>query len=424
MDMKQSSMENIAKLKTIYVKDRSKKLLEFAIKSYDLENGVITTPGGKSSPASLFCMQLNYHMNRLFSTKECPADPKARKNTMWFGITDPDVSYQIIALLLTMERMNRNTWNFGTRLRSALDTSDVKITRSEWVALMAQARVYEASPFDENMRKLLMYNPLAIALYVGEFATVCGSLHNNTVSEKEIPQELADQFNSAVRESPMEMLEAMMDTFIPAYIGKSKESQLIGFKQFLKTHSFYEGPATADAHGNFDSYMNNGIGGGLAIHTIDVLYRLIDILRPQTPAEMGQIVLLSVCHDLSEVGVFQKYYRSEAVLGPAFTIQDNQRVVDEKRTLQWPDQNPYHMETTVVWKREDPILMEAGMKSLHIALGFFCESMSEECKSAIANHRREPAVNVFCDQPMLSNSLCRSLHIADFLASMLGKKVV
>ena len=156
-----------------------------------------------------------------------------------------------------------------------------------------------------------------------------------------------------------------------------------------------------------------------------MLYNLIDLVRPQTPKEMGKLVLLSVCHDLSEVDVFTKSFRSQAVDGPAYINQNGNAVVDQKHTLKWPDQRPYHLETKAVWKREDSLPMEAGMKSLHIALGFFCNgTLSEEFTCSIANHKRECALTPLCDYHFIRNDLCRNLHIADFLAAMLGEKAV
>lgn len=418
MDFKQASEGSISTLESIYVKKRAKKLLELAVKHFDLANGTITIPGGLPVPASRFCVDVNYHMERFVPLDDVPADKAEQRKTMWAGIEDPQESYQVAVLLLTLARMRYSTiWSFGSELRSTLDILGFKITRPEWIAVMAQAKTYLESPFGMNSEKLFWKNPIAIALYAAEFASVCGTLHNSLISEKEIPADVMQMFKGAERQNPKELLEAMIQTFVPVYLGSKNEAQLAGFMEYLKTSGFFASPATANAHNNFDT--------GLLIHTIDVLYKLADVLRPQTPAEMGMVVLLAVCHDLSEVGVFKKSYRNEAVEGPAYTVQNGKNVLDQKRTMQWPDQRPYHMEMKVVWKREDPIPIGAGPKSLHIAVGFFrCGALTEDMKAAISNHHRDFQNNPCCDALMIRNSICRSLHIADFLASMLGEKAV
>ena len=434
MDMKQASEQGISCLQSAIDKDRAKKLLGIAIEKFNMADCIIAVPGDINVPASRYCVDLIYHMERFVPLTDVPTEPEARRNSMWAKIKDPRESYQIAAMLLTLERMDasRSSWGFSNKLRYELDSYGFKATPQEWNALMAQAYTFQISPDKKEMEKMFWQQPIAIALYTAEVATYCGSAFNSTVSDKEIPAELIKMFQSAERNSPKELIDAMMQTFVPAQL-EQRENQLAGFMEFLKIKDFYNGPATADSHDNYDTAMNGGIGGGLLLHSIEVLYKLIDIVRPQTPKEMGQLVMLAVCHDLSELGVYKKSYQSVPVDGVVFAVKDGnyvvdsngQRVVDTRLTRYWPDQRPYYLKTKVVWTREDPLPIDVGTKSLYVALNYFYfGTMTEDMCSALACHKRNRKDNEICDWLLISNSLCRHLHIADFLASMLGKKVV
>lgn len=392
----EESARCFAVLESSYLSDRPKALLTYA-KENGLLDSSITAPNGDTFPATQYCMEL--YTNALLigeDTSETLQD-----------------SYQIVSLLLTMERMRHSVWNFGSETRYKVASAGIKITRNEVNALLAQQGDFSNKAYKPDKAALMSKNLLAVAIYAAELVTLCGSLHGKMLPGKQIPKELYDKFNGCWKDTPKESLEAMMITFCPAFLG-NQEPLLKPFMDFLLSSDFYMAPASTKYHSSHFA--------GLANHCCQTLARLIAIAKPQTDAELGKLVLLVVAHDLCKVNVYEKYFTNDKINGPALrTGADGSQSIDKYQTKYWSDGSAYHYKEVQKYRFNDMLPQGHGQKSLNMLMGFFHTAITEDMAAAVDGHMRDYENNPLCDYQMMQYPLCQYLHIADTMASLLDE---
>lgn len=410
---KQESERSFSVLEGAYLNERPKALLAFA-KDNGLLECSISAPSGESFPATQYCMMLycnaamleqEHHLLEQFYGSD--AGKPEFQNMM-------QDAFQIVSLLLTMERMRCSFWNFGSEIRYKVAAAGIRLTRNEINSFLAQQGSFSRGANKPDKGALMRKNPLAVSIYAAELLTTCGSLLGILHPSAPIPQALYEKFSSCWRETPKESLETMMLTFCPAFLG-TQEPQLKPFMDFLADSDFYYAPASTKYHGNFPT--------GLASHNCLFLARLVAIVKPQTEAELGKLVLTTIGHDLCKVNVYRSYFTNDKIDGPAMRkLSDGTMDVDKYQTKRWSNGSEYHYEEVQKYAFDDKLPQGHGQKSLNMIVGYFPASVTEDMAAAIDGHMRDVESNPLCDYQMMHYPLCQYLHIADVMASMLDEE--
>lgn len=398
----EESLRSFSVLEGCYLNPRPKALLNFAKENGILEYS-IQTPAGKEVPAPQYCMELYYNALTIAGEQNESMQDQ----------------YQIVSLLLTMERMRDSSWSFGSELRYELAKANIRITRTEYNALLAQQGDFSTKAYKPDKSKLMQKNILAVSIYCAEIVTLCGSLHGVMLPGKEMPKNLAEQYQTCWKDSsPKDSLEAMMQTFCPEFLKEtSSEKQLATFMEFLRTSDFYYAPASTKYHGNFEY--------GLSIHNCCVLARMVAIVKPQTAAELGRLILMVVSHDLCKTNVYEKYFYNKQVSGPAIKRKtDGTEAVDTYQTKHWSDGSEYHYEEKVGYRFKDSLPQGHGQKSMNMMVAYFEKAVDDEMAAAVDGHMRDYENNPYCDVQLSMYPMCRYLHIADVMATMLDEEII
>lgn len=411
MNTKESE-RSFAVLEGCYLHDRPKALLEFA-KANGFLSGVVTTPGGDCYPATQYCMELYCNATKIEEEHQLFQQIFGAAYLEERFQNSVQDAFQIVCLMLAMEKMRNSFWNYGSELRYKIAAAGISITRNEFNAFLAQQGDFSFKANKPNKGALLERNPLAIAIYAADLVTLSGSLHGNLLPSVPMPKELTEKFASCWKESLKESLEAMMQTFCPAFLGDNHWN-LKPFMDYLTNSDFYTAPASTKYHGSCQM--------GLANHNCQLLARLVGLVKPQTEAELGKLVLLTVAHDLCKINVYKTYFTNEKVPGPAMRLdKDGLAQEDKYQTKRWSNGETYHYEEVQKYSFEDALPQGHGQKSLNMILSFFGTAITEEMAAAIDGHMRDLEINPLCDLQMQQYPLCRYLHIADTIASVMDE---
>lgn len=415
--MDEISNSALFSLEGCYETPRPKALLALA-KESNLLNGTVQTPAGNHISAPEYCMML--YCNATEIEKACDlfkqffqkqADSPAFQEMV-------KEAYQIVCLLLTIERASPSCWNFGSESRYMAAAAGIQLNRLEMNTFLAQQGSFASKAYAPSKSGLMANNPLAVAIYAAELFTLCNS--GKVYNRVDVPQQLRDKVNSCIRtegnEKEKETLEALMDTFCPAFL-EERIGSMESMRIYLSSSDFYTAPASTKYHGNFV--------GGLANHNIQVFLRLMDIYKPQTEKEVGMLILLTVAHDLCKIGVYHEYFTNEKMDGPALRMDREGTVfVDEYNTKHWSNGMTYHYQERMKYRFDDDRPQGHGQKSLNMILGWLPGSITEEMAAAIDGHMRDAETNPYCDRQMEQYPLCQYLHIADVMASMLYEETI
>lgn len=415
MDM-QESARHLAVLESGFMRPRPKALLDLA-KKMGIEEKTVMTPTGKAFPATQYCVQLYCtadSIEKQHKLLDLAYGEQMQKEEFQNAMSD---AFQIVCLMLTMERMRTSFWSFGSELRYQISAAGIRITRTEMNAFLAQQGYFSSKGINPNKGGLMEKNPVAVAIYAADLFTVCGTLHGNLLPNVEMPQELAAKYEICCEEEYYkDFLEVMLNTFCPAFIGQEapKVKNWNDFVEFLASSDFYTAPASTKYHSNFP--------GGLTYHCCLLLSRLVIIVKPQTEAELGKLVLLAVGHDLCKVNVYKPYFTNEKIDGPAKRLDNAGNMqIDKYQTKTWANGDQYHYEERMKYAFEDKIPQGHGQKSLNMLLGYLPLSVTEDMAAAIDGHMRDYDNNPYCDVQMTQYPLCQYLHVADVIASMMDE---
>ena len=378
--------------------EKAKRVLDFAKKQRNLASGVITIPDGNKCAAAEYGFQL------YCNAAEIAADDSINQET-----------YQIIALLMTMEAIRTDSWSYGAKLLYDLRNSGIKLTREEISAFLAQEGTFATNP---RKASLMDANTAAIAICCANMATLYGSLRGRCVLFQSAPDSsLMAQVESCwskpgaegsapVACSNMEIIEKLLNTYALAYLGAEQEANLIGFIKFLRSsgnksksesEGFYSAPTKETGPGAYT--------GGLAEHTVSMFCWLISLVKPQDAGQVGELVMAAVGHGLCHVNAFVR------------NTWEQEKVYCDDGNLQEPDGRKFKLQSKETFIRKDKMPFGYGRKSLYILTSYFGASIKENLAAAIDGYLHDPSENSNIAYQMMEYPLCVYLAMAEIAVS-------
>lgn len=387
MDLKSEARDNINILMSTFSADRPKALLNYAIKNRNFMDCTISAGNAERHAVAAYVLQMYYYATQ-FSEE-----------------INLEESYQIVSLLMGLEATRTDCWSYGTKLLYDLKIAGIDLNRDEVAAFLAQEGTWESNKY--NKGKLIEGNAMAVAFYCGNLAAMYGSLiGNGTV----LPGNDADpgimaKIESCYGNSPMETIENLLKTFVPAFIGQENEGVLASFMAGIRKLGFYMAPASTKYHLSRKE--------GLAEHTINVFIRHVELERPTDMATVGKCILTAVCHDLCKCLFYAPNWARVKVYKE--NGQGKFSEPDGSKSYDWEDALQY--------KIDDKMPFGHGRKSLYIALGYFKGLITEEIACAIDAHMADFDQNPMVGYQFIEYPFALRLHIADMLASKLDEVI-
>jgi hypothetical protein len=367
---------------------RSTATLEFA-KQRGIEHSTIISPDGSEHSAAQYTMQVY-----------CTAD------TIAHAALEEQESYQILALLNTLEKTRTDHWGYGSRLNYDLRTAGIRLRRDNDVneigAFMAQKGNWKSN-YDKG--KNMEGNMLAVAIYSADLIARCRTLVGQLGLPGNDPDpQIAEQFAKCLAfEDPIAVCESLIQTFVPAYLGQDHGKQLAEtLCGFLRSCDYYYAPASTKYHG--------ALYGGLAVHSIGVTCRMFELMKPTALPIVGKIVLCGLCHDLCKVNFYKRAWR-------------NRKVYTESGDKREPDGSAFEWVPTLEFEIEDQMPIGHGVKSAYMLNGVMDGKLSEEVAAAIVGHMNDVSENPECELLFMEQPLALYLHIADNLESQIDAPI-
>lgn len=384
MTVKQQTAEAIGFLDTIYYTQtqdgnfatpRSKQVYDF-IKSLGLEKETVSLPDGTIHSAAALAQHIYCNAYEI-------GEPDEKQNE----------SYQIVALLIAMEEVSTSPWNYGSWLIFKLRQAGIQLRREELTAFLAQEGTYQSN---RSKGDLLDNNMMAVSMYCARLRALYNSLpgigRGLSTPDSDAMKELIDAEESTAQAT----IEKLARKYIPLLIGTENANKVERFLKYLREQSdFYIAPASTKYH------MARPCC--LAEHTVNVIYRTAAQLLPATEAQIGEIVMAALCHDLCKNNVYVPEWKKEKVYRPEGKLYDNGGNFD------WDQYLGFNFKDTMPFGH--------GRKSLYIAAAYFGESLPESVASAIDAHMHDIDTNPNVGLQMMRHPLGLWLHIGDALAA-------
>lgn len=357
MDIKQEHLEALNFMQTVYETPRAKAILDFAVKR-GLEKAVVTCPDGIKHAAAMYAWQLY-----------CNTDSFASAVSNGVLPLDTDVeTYQVVCIMSALEESAADVWSYGTKLLFDMRRAGIGPTRREYTIFLA----LEGGWDNPEKSALLEADAASLYFYAGKLQTLCGSLPG-------IPKCFTNQNGTSValptpKDTPAETITQLAMMYIPECIGQDNATKVAGIlKMLLHRSDFF----TAVNSGDYEE-------GSLAQHTVDVIYKLVQLTAPATDEQVGLCVLAGLGHDLAEAKLFNK---------------------SKDGNLSY-DHMPYGH----------------GRKSVYILGGYLGDCLPKSVACAIDVHMNDMAGNPYSHLQMMEEPLGLYLHIADVLAIYDKKK--
>lgn len=373
---------SICVLDAVCLSDRAKSVLTFA-KMRGLEKGTILCPDGVEHSIVTYAVQLYANADIIGGESE-----------------EMQESYQIVSLLMAMEAIREDCWSYGSKLLYDLRVAGIKLRRNEVAAFLAQDGDWETNGRDKGAN--MDGNTLATAMYCAHLATICNSLiGKNCLVKTEPDQGIRDAVNACMaNETPQACIEALLRTFGSAYVGEQNQNRVETFIQWLSGTDFYLAPASNKYHSSYP--------GGLVKHTVFVVLRYIELEKPNTPAEVGKIVIAAICHDLCKLNFYKYTWRNVKVY-----CEDGDKWDPDGKRFRWESQLSYEI--------KDGMPFGHGRKSLYMAVGLLGDALTEEVAAAIDGHMYDKKANPKVEEQFMEYPMALMLHMADNLASHLDE---
>lgn len=379
MTVKQENAEAMLYLSMECTSERSKAVLELA-KAHGLENSTVMLPNGDVHAAAAFAQHLYCNANDIGK----PSDAEQE-------------SYQIVSILLALEESRDSSWSYGSELLYSfipkIKGNDPKQLRKEVAAFLAVEGTYSTN---KSKGDLLDGNMMATSMYCARLRSLYNSLPGIGKGLVDYNSDAMRQLLEAKEDSAKATIEKLALMYIPALIGAENRKKVENFLSWLANRTdFYSAPASTKYHLSEP--------GGLAEHTVNVIYCTADLLLPASDAQIGEIVMAALCHDLCKVGVYVPTPKNKKV------YSENGSKVDEIGRFDWI--------ASTVYSYKDDLPFGHGRKSMYIALGFFGDSMPPSVASAIDAHMHDIDVNHNVGLQMMQQPLGLWLHIGDAIAA-------
>ena len=271
MDVKTEQNEAIHTLTAMYESPRAKAVLEFARKK-GLDQAVVSCPDGVQHAASMYALQLY-----------CNADGLAG--------SAPEMAemFQVVALMSAMEESGMMRFrNYGSGVLYEMRRAGIGPTPAEFALFSAMSSSWH------KKAELLQTTRFAAEFYAGRLLTLYCTLPgvHSAFEQKGAPCVLPERTTELV----VANIEKLGMTYAPEAIGADNAPKFIRVLKLLRNRSnFY----TAIAACSYEE-------GSLAAHSLDVIYKLVEIAKPTTPAQVGECVLAGLIHDLADVDIIRK----------------------------------------------------------------------------------------------------------------------
>lgn len=319
---------------------------------------------------------------------------------------DPSLSpqLQICAILVALqETCSSDSWSYGARLLFDLKKSGVNLKRKTIAALLAQEGSWESN---RNKTDLMTGNFVATGIYCGRLKALCQSLIGKPVTQGGDKDGLitAIEENEKLTTHAEVLRKYLTDYGIPYLdsVGTTNaQARIDAFLEWLGKTDFYEAPS---------SHLS--VEGGLSAHTINVLLQLIWQSLPANKQQIGACVLSAIGHDLCEVGVAKKEYKSKKVyLGETEPAPTESCVMEDQG-------GRFYWANAIGYTYEDRMPFGHGRKSAYMLMGFFPE-IDETVFCAVDGHTGSPETNPNYLKQLSECPLALNLHLADTVASCL-----
>lgn len=342
MDIKQEHIEAINMLQSVYETPRAKAVLDFAVKR-GLEKATVTCPDGSEHAATMYAWYLY-----------CNSDDIGASNSK-------DVeTYQVVCIMSAMEESATDPWSYGTKLLYDMRKAGLGPTRKEYALFLAME-----DGWDNGQKAAIMeMEPSAVYFYAGKLLTMCNTLPG---VRKRFRTEGQPCTFPARKESAIATLQNLAMQYIPACVGQDNATKVAGVLKMLAHRSDFYG---AGGPGGYE--------GGLADHTVDVIYKLVQVAKPITDEEVGLCVLAGLGHDIADAEFFRK---------------DNSGN-----------------------QTSDILPFGHGRKSVYMLGGYLGDCLPQCVASAIDVHMNDITANPFSALQMMEEPLGLYLHIADVLS--------
>lgn len=381
--------EHLRHLESVCDGPRVKAVLDFA-KRRGFADGVITAMDGSKHPAAKYACQLDFHAETFAEMTETETE-----------------SFQILSILFALEAIRKDTWSACSKINYELSYEGIQLSRAETVAFFSQRGTWKTMEKGNQMDG----NPLSVAMYCGQLFTLAGTLTGRQMlPAAAMPAELFKQWQACWKqEGPQPSIEAMLMTFGPACVGKEHEGKIIELINWMRGSDFYIAPASTKYH---LSYF-----GGLSEHTCNVIARHVALQKPQTAAELGEIILVDVCHDFCKTHFYRPYSHRKKEFHPEINAQNGL----PKNYFAEPDGRVYCWTDGVQFEVNDQIPLPHGAKSVHMAVRLLGKALTPRMAEAIEAHMRDLDDNPCVDSIYITNPLAMYLHLADVQASKLDE---
>ena len=342
MDMKQEHLEAINMLQSVYEGPRAKAVLDFAIKR-GFEKGIMTCPDGSKHAAAMYAWQLYCNTDSVGTTAAEDVE-----------------TYQVVCIMSALEESASDTWSYGTKLLFDMRKAGIGPTRREYTIFLAMEGGWE----NGQKAALMEMERAAVYFYAGKLLTLCNTLPG-------VRRCFRTEGKPVAIPAPLETAAATINQlamqFVPACVGQDNATKVAGVLKMLAFRSDFYGAVGP-----------GGYEGSLAKHTVDVIYKLVQIAKPITDEEIGICVLAGLGHDIADAEFFNKDKTGTAV--------------------------------------SDVIPFGHGRKSVYMLGGYLGDCMPVSVASAIDVHMNDEAGNPYSSLQMMEEPLGLYLHIADVLS--------
>lgn len=365
MTIAEESREFMNYLDMACLSERSRIVLDFA-KKHGLAKGTITLPNQEVHAAAAFA----FHTY----AKACDIGHPSEDN-------NEHESFQIVALLVALQEISTDNWNYGSRIMYLLDIAQYsyagtdrdgnpvevpfRLSVSEVDAFMAQKGTFSGN---SGKMRLMEGNLLAVSIHCGRLWALYNTLPGYFSGLSKAKDGAALQNMLFAREvSAQYTIEKLALTYIVARIGEENKNRVMNLLRYLRNHTdFYIAPAT-------ERYHPLSGPGGLAQYTVDAIYNTAELLLPATEAQIGEIVMAGLCQAIGKINVF---YEGQA----GYEVDDN-------RPFGYP------------------------VKALHIAVRYLGNCLPENVAAAIDAHMHDLDENPRVGLQMMEQPFGLFLHM-------------
>ena len=391
MKKEEHIMSILSFMETAFQGSRSKALLCFAVNNRDLKSGVIIGPDGKEYLAVEYGHQLYCNTASLLDELS----------------EDMDESVQIVSMLMMLEAIRKDGWNYGSKLLYDVRSAGIGLTRTEIGAFLAQEGSWASNP---NKERLMRSNTIAAALFCGHLATTFGSLCGNGLIHKNANAALLEQIyqcwtkpaaeggDATTACTRQEITEQLLMKYALAYLGEAQKGNLVKFIQFLRNSDFYHSPGEAEISKE---------DGGLVSYVLNCFVWLVNLYKPVNEAEVGMLVLAAVGHELCLVNTYTKDWEKEKLY-----CEEGDKADPSGKKFRWIAKE--------VYRQEDKLPFGHGRKSMYILSSYFGSAIKEELAAAIDNHMPYPMECPYNTFQMLTYPMCVFLTMASVLTNNPG----